>query len=198
MARHRRFRASKRPLKFTPSHQQHVLEMLKSGLSPEQIAGSMQYSRHFRISKETIYRFIRKDKKSGGSLYQLLRRKGKKYRRKLKGIPQRSFIENRPLSVDNKTYFGDWEIDLMHCFKPAGHLLVAVERKSKLVKLAFVKNRTAELIKEQLIKILAPYKVRTITADNGNEFAAHQQIAQLLNTKVFFCRPYKAWQKGLG
>lgn len=38
--------------------------------------------------------------------------------------------------------------------------------------------------------------VRTITTDNGREFAAHQIIAKELNTTVYFAHPYSSWEKG--
>jgi hypothetical protein len=39
--------------------------------------------------------------------------------------------------------------------------------------------------------------VHTITFDNGKEFAAHQDIAHALKAKIFFARPYHAWERGL-
>ncbi|MDD6687270.1 MAG: IS30 family transposase, partial [Sodaliphilus pleomorphus] len=38
--------------------------------------------------------------------------------------------------------------------------------------------------------------VRSITTDNGPEFAAHEIIARELNTKVYFAHPYCSWEKG--
>ena len=38
--------------------------------------------------------------------------------------------------------------------------------------------------------------VRSITTDNGPEFAAHEIIARELNTKVYFAHPYCTWEKG--
>ena len=32
---------------------------------------------------------------------------------------------------------------------------------------------------------------------DGTEFADHQNIAKLLNTKFFFTHPYASWEKGL-
>jgi len=39
--------------------------------------------------------------------------------------------------------------------------------------------------------------VKTLTVDNGKEFACHENIAEDLNLKVFFCDPYSPWQRGL-
>jgi IS30 family transposase len=38
---------------------------------------------------------------------------------------------------------------------------------------------------------------KTITFDNGTEFAYHQLIAEDLDTQVFFANPYHSWERGL-
>ncbi len=197
-AKARRTRASRRPLKFTPKVQSYVVGELKLGHSPEQISGAMRWhTPHSPISHETVYRFIRKDQRCGGRIYLHLRKRGRKYRRRIKRIPARNFIENRPESVQRKLFYGDWEIDLMRCWKPLGYLFVAVERKSLFVKIAYIRDRRSETVEKAIVETLGPYKVRTITTDNGGEFANHLSFARALETRVYFCRPYKAWQKGL-
>ena len=49
------------------------------------------------------------------------------------------------------------------------------------------------------IALLAPYKeaVHTITADNGKEFAYHEQMTEALDAPVYFADPYCSWQRGL-
>lgn len=46
--------------------------------------------------------------------------------------------------------------------------------------------------------MLLPYigKIRSITTDNGSEFAEHAVIAKRLKTKIFFAHPYSSWEKG--
>ena len=39
--------------------------------------------------------------------------------------------------------------------------------------------------------------MHTITADNGKEFAGHEEIAVALNAKVYFAHPYSSWERGL-
>lgn len=38
--------------------------------------------------------------------------------------------------------------------------------------------------------------VKTLTFDNGKEFAQHQKIGELLNAKTYFTRPYTSQDKG--
>ncbi|SNX50893.1 Integrase core domain protein [Vibrio thalassae] len=46
--------------------------------------------------------------------------------------------------------------------------------------------------------LLMPYKthVHTITADNGREFANHEEIAEALEADVYFAHPYSSWERG--
>lgn len=43
-----------------------------------------------------------------------------------------------------------------------------------------------------------PYKehVHTITADNGREFAKHEEIAEALDAEIYFAHPYSSWERG--
>jgi len=40
-------------------------------------------------------------------------------------------------------------------------------------------------------------KLITDTADNGSEFAYHEQISEKLNTDFYFAHPYSSWERGL-
>lgn len=39
-------------------------------------------------------------------------------------------------------------------------------------------------------------ELRTLTTDNDILFRHHERLAALLQTRIFFCRPYHAWEKG--
>src|SRR5205085_41507 len=62
---------------------------------------------------------------------------------------------------------------------------------------ALVTRNTAELVAHALTTQLAPLTVKTITSDNGREFAHHQQIARGLAADFFFAHPYASWERGL-
>lgn len=38
--------------------------------------------------------------------------------------------------------------------------------------------------------------VDSLTLDNDTAFAEHQLIGQALESEIYFCDPYKSWQKG--
>ena len=46
---------------------------------------------------------------------------------------------------------------------------------------------------------LAPLKpfVLTLTADNGKEFVAHEELKKVLGAQVYFAKPYHSWERGL-
>ena len=60
-------------------------------------------------------------------------------------------------------------------------------------------SKHADVVTEAIIELLQPIKhlVYTITADNGKEFSYHEQVANALNIKFYFCNPYSSWQRGL-
>ena len=67
---------------------------------------------------------------------------------------------------------------------------------SKIIKLPRATARATQKAAVRRLKTIGNF-VHTITFDNGKEFAAHQDIAHALKAKIFFARPYHAWERGL-
>ena len=44
--------------------------------------------------------------------------------------------------------------------------------------------------------MLAGEGVKTITFDNGLEFAKHGEIAKALDVDIYFAKPYHSWERG--
>ena len=59
-------------------------------------------------------------------------------------------------------------------------------------------GKNAEELAIATIELLQPYKhlLKTITSDNGKEFAYHERISKALNIDYYFADPYKSWQRG--
>lgn len=173
--------------------------------SPEQIKGRCDLDKIPMVSIERIYQYIYKDQSEGGNLYLDLRTARRWRRKRLNKkhqrgqIPNRVMINQRPDIVDAKTRFGDWELDTIIGKNHKTAILTATERKSQFELMVKTDGTKAESIRKQMINLLAPYKelVKTITSDNGKEFAKHQEIAKKLNTDFFFAEPYSPWQRGL-
>lgn len=169
--------------------------------SPEQISGSLELQ-SIMVSHETIYQYIAEDKNVGGELYTHLRiNSRRRYRKRVKAgrvgkIPNRVGIEHRPQIVEDRRRYGDWEVDLIEGSKGSGFLLSLYERKSRLGKLVYLPTKGAHQTAEAMIIELSSYKVKTITYDNGLEFACHGEVAKKLKSKNYFCAPYHSWEKG--
>lgn len=192
-------------VKFTEEAKNFVCERLQQNWSPDQISGYAKRHDLFFISGEWIYQYILKDKNRGGKLYLHLRHQNKKYRKRY-GSPKRQgpiknrcFIDNRPIIVNEKKRIGDWEIDTIIGKQQKQAVVSIVERVSKKTILKKVETKTASRVSEATIAGLKKYlgAVFTITADNGSEFAYHENISKELNTEFYFAHPYSSWERGL-
>jgi transposase, IS30 family len=173
--------------------------------SPQQICGKLLREDGTRVSHESLYRHIWKDKKQGGMLYTHLRQRGKKRNKRGAAkagrglIPNRVDISERPAIVDAKTRVGDWELDSIIGAKHQGAITSMVERKTKLTRLVLVDGARAKATEEAIIARLEPLKqhVLTLTSDNGKEFASHSRVSEILDAPFYFCTPYHSWERGL-
>ena len=200
-----RQRVRAQPRKLTAKIRRTIVRLLRDKRwSPEQISDHLA-TRGISLSHESIYRLIWRNKHDGGDLWCCLRRRGKRYNKRAdktagRGIiPGRIDISCRPKVVEQKRRIGDWEGDTVLGRKRRGALLTLVERKSKLLKLALLPGATAEATQTAILRKLRPIRkrVHTITFDNGKEFAAHQAIGRALKSRIYFARPYHAWERGL-
>jgi IS30 family transposase len=114
-------------------------------------------------------------------------------------IPNQVSIDDRPVIVDSKSRFGDWEGDTVIGKGHRGALVTLVERKSLYTVIRAVPNKTAEAVRNAVVDGLAPYidRVHTITYDNGREFTDHEGMAADLETQIYFAHPYASWERGL-
>lgn len=172
--------------------------------SPEQIVGHCRKSSITMVSYERIYQYIRTDKLAGGKLYKHMRHQLKHRRRPVSGkyqiIKNKVSIEERPEVINNKERFGDWEIDLIVGKNNKGAMVTLVERTTAMVMIQKLQEgKNANGVADTVLEMLMPYKniVKSITADNGSEFARHELIAQKLDAKFYFAHPYSSWERGL-
>lgn len=169
--------------------------------SPEQISGVLAKDGKY-ISHETIYRMIRKDKAEGGTLYKHCRHKLKRRARPVGGrrisIPNRTSISERPAEVDGKR-FGDFEMDTIVGRGNHGAIVTLIERSTSMLFMRKLKKgKNAKDLARTVIHLLSPFKehVKSITTDNGTEFACHEMIGKSLGVTIYFADPYASWQKG--
>lgn len=175
-------------------------KLICHGWTPEQIAGRLkEYEPDLPyVSHETIYSWIYKKTQKHEKLWKYLpRHKATRGLRKSKGtkgsrIQNRVPIHERP-NIDKA--FGHWEGDLMAFKRNSQFIVVITERTSMLTLSAVLENKKAEVTKNAILSLLKQIPKaakRSITFDNGNEFASHDK----LGIKTYFCDPYASWQKG--
>ena len=183
----------------------YVGDRLAMGWSPEQIVGRLRLdgSDH-TVGVETIYRFIYRPRMRPEKLHRFLPRakasRGRRYfKRRREPIQGRRSIHDRPQTAILRDEFGHWEGDLMQFRTQQGNLLTLCERKTRFVLTSSLKTKTADETGKAIIKALRylPQVARkTITYDNGGEFAHHHVMEDILKMPVYFCDPHSPWQRG--
>lgn len=186
-----------------------VLGLLALGWSPEQVAGRLRLETgSCVISHETIYRFIYAQirRTNDGSWRHFLPRakfrRGRRYRRG--GPLQRTFrhrisIDKRPKQAASRRTAGHWEADLMAFARYGQNILVAHERRSRFLIIARQPTKQAARVASRLaqwLEVLPPQLRRSITFDNGTEFAEHYRLNARPGISTYFCDPHSPWQKG--
>ncbi len=166
--------------------------------SPRQISGYLRVNEGIKVSHQSIYNIIHND--TTGKLARHTRHQ-MKYRRRPKGgylpIKDRVSIHERSKEADGKR-FGDFEMDLI--LDPAHRaILTLVEKSTNMLLMQKLPcGKQSKPLAKVVSKLLLPYKhcLKTITTDNGSEFAAHKDITRFLGVPVYFADPYCSWQKG--
>ena len=76
--------------------------------------------------------------------------------------------------------------------------MTLVKRKSTYALIAKVINKTADVVSTAIISKLSPLAplVKTMTFDNGKEFASHSKMDAALNSTTYFTDPSASWQRG--
>lgn len=179
--------------------------------SPELISGYLKKEGKQAVSHETIYQWIwyskhskHRESISYSQLYKELKH-GKRRRKRgnmkdTRGtILNRTPISERPQVVDLRKRVGDIEVDLMMGKDHKSALLVMTDRATLITMLEKLSSKQANEVSEKMKARLTTFNsswIKTITFDNGKEFAGHQKIAELLNAKTYFTRPYTSQDKG--
>ncbi len=189
-----------------------VERKLKHHWAPEQIAGWLKRTypdnEAYQVSHETIYRslFVQARGVLKKELMQHLRT-GRAIRRSRHAtakadsrgrIPEMVSIRERPASVEDRAVPGHWEGDLIAGSKNS-YMATLVERHTRYVMLAKVKNKDTENVINALIKQadkLPRELYRSLTWDRGKELTDHKRFTLATDIKVYFCDPKSPWQRG--
>lgn len=187
-----------------PEILQYVQDGLTATWSPDQIAGRRRLEhprdRQQQVSRQTIYSWIKKDTRRE-HWESFLRRRGKRRppddsRGKIKNTTS---IAGRPKVINERKRFGDWEGDTIIGARHCGVLVTLTERKSGYLIAAKAKDRQAWRVREKIEQclLLLPENLRrSVTFDNGKEFAEHELLAARTGLKIYFAHPYCSWERG--
>lgn len=198
---------SKHPLKNGAVYA-YVTEHLREGWSPDQIAGRMEFEHpdetSWRITDETIYRWVYDPNQVEQRWWEYLRRKQKK-RRKRNGrgvrrsrIPDRISIRERPAAVNDRQAVGHWEGDTVEGKGHRDGLHTEVERLSRFLvarKVSAITSQATIEVQHHIFAELPACLRRSTTLDNGRENHLHAQL-HLLDMQTYFADPYSSWQRG--
>ena len=182
----------------------YVIQKLEEGWSPEQISGRLAKENGYTvISHEAIYQYIYSPSGKTLKLYKHLRKK-RSYRyprikrKRQKSNPDKVSIHERDEQVNKRQLFGHWEGDLILFKKTRTNMFTLRERKTRFLVGIKNANRQAKGTSKSLINYMQQkvHTIDTLTLDNDPAFAGYKDLAETLNADIYFCDPYKSWQKG--
>ena len=178
---------------------QIIEQRIKETWSPEQIAAF--YKEQGFPCYKTIYKWINDGTIINGNK-KLLRRKGKGGWYETRGkFNKGKSVRTRDKKIYKRADYGHWELDTVVSGrgKTKACFITLVERKSRFYKAIKSPNRHADVVASLIINYLKHFPselVKTITTDNGSEFAEWETIEKELNCEIYFCDTFCAWQKG--
>ena len=178
-----------------------IVEGLLKYWSPETICGRWheQFPDRKTLSVSTIYRYIRLKKFTQISAKTHLRRRGKRIQTRnanYNSIQPDRIIPEWPEEIRTRSRIGDWEGDTVYGGIGKGFLVTLVDRKTRRLRMGRLSSRTAEETKDVIVRLLQDFPVKSISLDNGSEFADFHQIEECLKAPVYFAEPHKPWQRG--
>lgn len=198
-------------VKFTKAMKDQAVKWLThEKWSPEIISAIGHQTGKCPVSIEWLYQWIWQSKHSNKRIdnrykriYRLLkhgkRRRKRGARKDSRGIiHHRVPIEKRPKIVQKRLRAGDIEVDFMMGKNHKGALLVMTDRATLHTSLNKLENRHSHAVSKAIIQRLNQrcYPIHTITFDNDKGFADHMMVANDLNAKTYFTRPYTSQDKG--
>ena len=181
-------------------------QILENKLSPDAICGEAKLGGKFQVlvCTKTLYSYIDQCllKVRNIDLPLKVRRKQHTNRDNRNNRILGTSIEERPDEINNRTTFGNWEIDTIVGKKESSPVLLSLDerftRKRHLVK---IPSRSSEAVRQGLEKIAEYYGERfeavfkSVTSDNGSEFV---DLGRYLpkSTKVYYAHPYSSYERG--
>ena len=188
---------------------QAVIEHLRRGLSPAQIASTLaRMPDPVRLSHETIYTafYAMPRGQLRARVLALLRRAHPTRGSRSPARHQRPFldamtlIDHRPAEVAERIVPGHWEGDLIKGTMNRSRVGTLVERTTLFVALVKLEDGRAETTANGFANILKRFDSqlrRSLTYDQGREMAQHKSLGEQAGLKVYFAHPHSPWERGI-
>jgi transposase, IS30 family len=181
-----------------------VEQKLRLSWSPEQISGRLALEMGIRISHETIYQHVLRDCQKHGFLRYCLRFGGYKQHRFKKSKvgartrERKNWIDQRPRAANERLQLGHWERDSLLGARGSSVVLTMVDRKSRYAQLRHVAKHDSEHVADATASVLRRHRSisKTLTNDNGSEFARDPELQSRIDIPIYFCEPGSPWQRG--
>lgn len=186
-------------LKAGTTQYDYTLEKLLNMWPPEAIANRFRLENPGQIlSASTIYRAIRRGTFPDISVRENLRRRGKNrnYVHHNTAIRPTRLIPDWPDAIKSRARLGDFEGDTVYGGVGKGLLVTLVDRRSRFLLAGKLSSRNAAETREVMQQLLAGHTVRSISLDNGTEFAEFSLLEEHVGAPVYFAEPHKPWQRG--
>jgi IS30 family transposase len=188
-------------LKKDSKEWKYIVEKLNKYWSPEEICErwKIDYPNENIFGVSTVYRSIKRGGFDGISKKTHLRRRGKLMLPRssnYNSIKPDRIIPQWSDEIKSRDRIGDWEGDTVYGGVGKGLLVTLVDRKSRFLKVGLLQKRNAQMTKDVVVSLLKDSTVKSISFDNGSEFAAFHEIEKELKTLVYFAEPHKPWQRG--
>ena len=183
--RWRRKRCVRKYVLLDPEKQHFVRECLDKFWSPEIISARWKMLGHKGLAHTTIYRAFKKKLLPGYSAKTHLRRRGR--RKNLRGgaLVTHNSIHDRPAEANLRLVPGHLEGDTVYGGVGKGCLLTLVDRKTRMLQATTIKTRHRDVVEVAFQRALEKDQPKSITLDNGSEFANFRNIEKNHNTTIY-------------
>lgn len=199
--RHKR-RCGRKQTQLPTIEVNYIHAQIKAGWTPDTIIGRDEHP--ISCSMRTLYRMFARNQ-YGFSVKQLPM-KGKRHpngyveRRGKAGQLGRSIYQRYRDFPHYQREFGHFEADTVQGKAHRGAVMTLVERQSKVMIVLNIHHKTDEAVNCQLDQWLAKlprHFVKSITFDNGKEFAGWREIANKYDLHTYFAEVGAPNQRGL-
>jgi len=205
-------------LKIAKDHQlaKYIENSIKSGFSPY---ATLQNIKNNNLKFETIicfktlYSYIDDGLFLGLTNKDLLIKKNVKKRdyhkiRQAITNTKGTSIADRPIEIDNRDEYGNWEMDTVVSKQGTKTvLLVLSERMSRQELIFKMKSKSQSEVIRVIDRLERKHSkdfkqiFKSITTDNGCEFLNFEGIeksiySDKMRTKMYFAHPYSSWERG--